>query len=105
LNEFVGVFYVRIGRLDLPAWVVVADDHLGGIFQNRDSEHVRWMNGGLGNAAKAYEFEKQQTVIVLHADDPEMFLAQIEILLPLQHVLHDGEHLIGICNLDFLGFG
>jgi len=70
LNEFVGVFYVWVGRLDLPAGVVVTNDHLGGVFQNRDPEHVRWMNGCLGNAAEAYEFEKQQTIIVLHADYP-----------------------------------
>ena len=84
--------------------MVVDQDGADGVLEHRDPEDLHGLHGEGGNAAQDHQFDEQDAVIGGQPHEPEVFLVPVDLVLPQQDLLHDGEEVFAIEDLDlFLG--
>nr|VFK55782.1 MAG: hypothetical protein BECKTUN1418D_GA0071000_103713 [Candidatus Kentron sp. TUN]VFK60124.1 MAG: hypothetical protein BECKTUN1418F_GA0071002_12007 [Candidatus Kentron sp. TUN]VFK69554.1 MAG: hypothetical protein BECKTUN1418E_GA0071001_11981 [Candidatus Kentron sp. TUN] len=63
------------------------------------------LHGEGGNAAQDHQFDEQDAVIGGQPHEPEVFLVPLDLVLPQQDLLHDGEKILAIEDLDLFLYG
>ena len=104
LDESVGEILVGIGGGRITGGVVVDQDGADGVLEHRHPEDLHGFDGGGGNAAQNHQLDEQDAVIGGKPHDPKVFLVPVDFFLPQEDLLHDGEEVLAIEDLDlFLG--
>ena len=71
------------------ARMVVDHDQLGRPLLERETEHLRGIHEAFLHGAEADQLDQQDLVAVGQADDPEMLLVAVDLVLAKQDALHD----------------
>ena len=104
LDQAVGKVFVGIGGGQITGGVVVDQDGADGILEHRYPKSFHGLDGGGGDAAQGNQFDEQDAVAGVEPHDPEVFFVPVDLVLAQQDLLHDGEEILAIDDLDlFLG--